>query len=92
MKKFLLVYRQEGRESDQLFFSEVDGRNGPVWSGDNRFVLDDGTLACTAFNPVHFDKGDAETLAFNMVTYDKMYLDRLSVEECSFSDCKECSA
>lgn len=89
-KKWVLVYRDDAR-GEPLFFSEVEGRKTPVWAGDSKFVLDDGTVAYAGIDMVHFDeRSDADTLAFNMVMYDKKYMDLLCVEECSAEGCKEC--
>ena len=90
-RKWVLIYRDEAC-GEPLFFSTTEGRGTPVWSGDTKFVLDDGTVAYAGIDTIHFDKkSDADTLAFNMVMYDKRYMDHLYVEECSIEGCKECS-
>lgn len=87
--KWLVVYSEEDG-LEPLYFSSAEGRDNPVWSSDRKFVMDDGGIVVTDVKPIHFEKADAEALAFNFVMYDKKYMDRLDVVECSLKDCSEC--
>jgi hypothetical protein len=89
MRKWLVVYVEEG-SSEPLYFSSAKDRDNPVWAGSAKFVTDDGGVVTTGVEPIHFEKADAETLAFNFVMYDKRYLDRVNAVECPLTDCREC--
>ena len=89
MAKWLLVY-QEGDGKEPLYFCVRKGLENPVWAPIIPIEAY-GSMVFPPVDPVHFERANAETLAFNFIMYDEKYIGRLEVVECATKGCSKCS-